>query len=789
MPSASARLLRVVLILALGTGVGSSGLGGQKQAIELEDRVDWPSLLSDHDLVWEKLPDQWNEGAFAGNGQMGFVMYADLPGNCVVFHLGRMDVTDHRKAPDRKTSLGVPGADLFFDFPRLDVGRMTLQPAGKILGGNLRMDLWNAEIRGTLTTDRGEIQIRALTLRERMVHLVEISSTEKDPQGHPAGWRWDWVPGNPSSPRALVRPQDAEKIGYVANPPPQGRLVQGMAACVQPLTAGGDFATVWKEDTGRDGHQGVLWISTANEVPAADRSADHAATEIQEARKLGVSKLVDLHRAWWQQYYRRSFLSLPDRRLENFFWIQIYKMACCLRPDGPVLDVLGPFYRTTAWPGLWWNLNVQLSYWPVYASNHLELGRSLARLLDEQFPELLAKFANSPSLGDFAWALHNYWWQLRFAGGWEEVIQRWLPKAEAVVAAYEKKLSPGPDGKLRLGPMGSPEYRGFTPFLHTSYNLALLRWLLQAVEEAKRQGPGGHGSLGDAPLARQLAPFAVDENGLRIAENQALEISHRHFSHLLALYPLFQLSPDDPADRALAITSLRHWHAVEGGKALTGYSLTGGAALYAALGMGEEAEKMLQEFLAGKSPGSQLHANTFYTESGGRNPVIETPLSGASATMDLLLQSWGGKIRVFPALPKSWKQCVFRDLRAQGGFRVSAGRTEGKTAWVRVVSEAGEPSTLVVPDWRGDLELRRSGQSREGPVTETIPGEYLLKLAAAEEIILYPKGTNPKFEVSAISHSGPDKNFFGQKEKSQPRPDPSYPEPKVNWQGTPQAKP
>jgi hypothetical protein len=132
---------------------------------------------------------------------------------------------------------------------------------------------------------------------------------------------------------------------------------------------------------------------------------------------------------------------------------------------------------------------------------------------------------------------------------------------------------------------------------------------------------------------------------------------------------------------------------------------------------------------------------------------------------------------------------VFRDLRAQGGFRVSAGRTEGKTAWVRVVSEAGEPSTLVVPDWRGDLELRRSGQSREGPVTETIPGEYLLKLAAAEEIILYPKGTNPKFEVSAISHSGPDKNFFGQKEKSQPRPDPSYPEPKVNWQGTPQAKP
>ena len=35
-------------------------------------------------------------------------------------------------------------------------------------------------------------------------------------------------------------------------------------------------------------------------------------------------------------------------------------------------------------------------------------------------------------------------------------------------------------------------------------------------------------------------------------------------------------------------------------------------------------------------------------ESG---PVIETPLSGAQCIHDMLLQSWGGKIRVFPAVP------------------------------------------------------------------------------------------------------------------------------------------
>ncbi|MBC8039633.1 MAG: hypothetical protein H7Y06_03755, partial [Opitutaceae bacterium] len=90
----------------------------------VRDEIDWPAFLSRHDPVWEQLPRQWNEGAFVGNGQLGVMLYATLADNRLDFHLGRADVTDHRKAPDRQTSMGVPGAGVFFDFPRLDVGRM-----------------------------------------------------------------------------------------------------------------------------------------------------------------------------------------------------------------------------------------------------------------------------------------------------------------------------------------------------------------------------------------------------------------------------------------------------------------------------------------------------------------------------------------------------------------------------------------------------------------------------------------------------------------------------------------
>ena len=45
----------------------------------------------------------------------------------------------------------------------------------------------------------------------------------------------------------------------------------------------------------------------------------------------------------------------------------------------------------------------------------------------------------------------------------------------------------------------------------------------------------------------------------------------------------------------------------------------------------------------------------------------------------MLLQSWGGVIRVFPAAPVAMAQAAFKDLRAEGGYRVSARRENGAT--------------------------------------------------------------------------------------------------------------
>jgi hypothetical protein len=760
--------LRITALL-LAIFLGSTGAVKS----QVKSQVNWPEFMAQHDLVFEELPLQWNEGAFTGNGQVGMMIYATIKDNRIDFHLGRQDVTDHRKAPGAKTSLGAEGANVMFDFPRLDIGRMALRPAGKILSGRIHQDLWNAEIRGKIITDLGEITFRCFTPRDLMLNVMEVSSTEKR-NGAKADYKWDFLPGNPASPRSQVFPDIPESKAYLTNPKPVISKNDEANVCVQSLLAGGDYATAWKEKKSQKENKSTLYVSISNEVPAANVSAGVAAKTVLNASALNIASIEKPHREWWHQYYQQSFLSIPDLRMESFYWIQIYKMAVCSRSDGPAVDLFGPMFRVSQWPGLWWNLNVQLTYWPYYESNHLDLAGNLISLIDEKFDPMLDNF-RGPKLGDFAWAMHNYWLYYRYLGDWRSIQEKWMPKAMKIAEAFEKLQQRNSSGKIELLPMGSPEYKGFTTYPNTNYNLAILRWLLNALIESNEKTGSNPALVSKWKLTlTDLIPYPVDENGLMIASNQPVDMSHRHYSHLLGLYPLFQLNPDSPSDRELVDKSVVHWHKIENGKALAGYSYTGAASLYAALGRGNDSYQILQHFLLGNIGISQLLSNTMYVESGGKNPVLETPLSAAASIMELLLQSWGGKIRVFPAVPDGWKDASFDKLRAQGGFLLSASRSQGKTDWISVKSLAGEPCIVKVPGWSNAVQ---AGKGKKISVQKIADGEFSIELKAGESILLKASGNNAGVNVLPVVHQEGIKNIYGVKKGQNLKSDQSWPLP------------
>ncbi|MEI7423807.1 MAG: glycoside hydrolase family 95-like protein [Prolixibacteraceae bacterium] len=764
-------LASLLLILSIMSVVGQEMKS--ENNIHLRNQVDYRQFLAQHDLIWEELPLQWNEGAFTGNAHLGMMVFATLKENRIDFHIGRQDVTDHRKAPDKKSSIGTPGAGGMYDFPRLDVGRLALIPAGKIISGTMRIDLWNAEIRTHIVTSLGELSFRAFTPYQEIVQIIEVSSTEKD-QGKPVHFQWKFLPGNPSSPRAIVFPDNKESKEYATNPKPVLAKENNVNLCVQSLIAGGDYATAWTEKKGTKVGQTTLYLTTANEVPASGISGKVALKTLDNIINQPVAKVEKVHRESWHQFYSKSFLSIPDARMESFYWIQLYKMGTCSRPDAPAVDLNGPYFRVTQWPALWWNLNVQLTYWIVYESNHLEMGENLITLIDECFETLLTRF-NGPKLGDLTWTMHNYWLQFRYSGNRKAIQEKWVPKAIKIAALYEKMERKEPSGKIGLAPMESPEYNGFKLYTNSSYNLAIYRWLLSTlIESCESAGTNPSLVAKWKNTLANLVPFATDENGIRIGSDQAVDMSHRHYSHLLGLYPLFQLNPDSPEDRALVDKSVVHWHKIGDGKGLAGYSYTGAASLYAALGRGNDSESILTHFLTGSIGISQLLSNTFYVESGGKNPVIETPLSAAASIMEMLLQSWGNKIRIFPAVPDSWKNAAFNELRAQGGFLVSTSRSEGKTTWVQIKSLAGEPCVVKIPGWTNAFQ---AGKGRKFEISPLGNNEFSINLGAGEEILLAPSHAPVNAVLRPVKHLTDEKNLYGVKKGKQLPNNQNWPEP------------
>jgi hypothetical protein len=316
------------------------------------------------------------------------------------------------------------------------------------------------------------------------------------------------------------------------------------------------------------------------------------------------------------------------------------------------------------------------------------------------------------------------------------------PLLKRTVNYYRHFLAPGADGRLHLPFTFSPEYG--VNSVDTNYDLALIRWgartLLDSAKILRIDDP-----LVPAwrELLAKLVDYPVNQNGYMIGADVPFAKSHRHYSHLLQVYPLYDITWEKPEFRELIDKSLKHWVSFEG--ALQGYTFTGAASISAQMLRGDDAVHYLGELLR-----RYIQVNTMYKESG---PVIETPLSGAQSIHDMLCQSWGDVIRVFPAIPTAWKDVTLHNFRTQGAFLLSAVRRGGVTQWVRLRSEAGAPC-VVRTGITGPLTVR----SRDGrPVRwQQLPnGDLKIDLRCGQEALVHQRGTKPDLRVAPVPPNSP----------------------------------
>lgn len=752
------------------------------------ESIDWDEFLSRHDMTWDTITADpigthfhtgrrtgYYAGAIMGNGLLGTNLYKLCDG---VYRLnaGRSDVTEAR-----------PGFNLF-NAARLPIGYFTITTAGRVEKERMRLSLYNAETRGTLTTDRGSLGFRTYVHADELCIVFETES-----RGGEDGWQWDFVPQQAVSPRAVFggsgRPADYLNHEGRSNPDPVRRKDGEVQLLIQPLAADSGFVRIvrhyvvaWREAISGNRRRIIATVAQAD-------SLDDAVAEAEQTLAAAFAKtsaaMEESHRAWWHDFYRRAaFVSLPEAKMESFYWAQYYKFASTARPGRPIVDLQGvwPTYDTT-WPAIWMNLNIQLTYswltkanlgelaqplWDAFWQNRDNLTRNVTDIPSQRtwtecrvMPrsatyDMLAPLdpalaqSNQYEVGNLTWTLFYCYRQCTAYADTAQMRHRLFPLLKSAVNTFFRIRTTGADGRYHLPPTASPEYGTGSVGPDANYDLANLRWGLTALLEMDSTL-----RINDPMRAQwqdfldKLAYFPYDEKtGFKVSRTKAFtDTTHRHYSHLFMIYPYHLLSWADAADRRRMELSVGRWHGNQG------YSRTGKAAMLATKGDGSGALRELHAFFS-----RYLRPNTLYNETG---PVIETPLAAMSSLHELYLQDHGDRIRVFNGCPAEWKDAAFIGLRAHGAFLVSATRRDGRTVFVQVESEQGGHCRLQTGIPTDSVDVRdRKGRRVKFRVINAKDGviEFPTKKGSVVQI------TNshvPPVLPAPLPHSDAEANPFG----------------------------
>lgn len=492
----------------------------------------------------------------------------------------------------------------------------------------------------------------------------------------------------------------------------------------------------------------VRWTKTGNRLTGSWTISNDRPALLPESLPKTIEQS---HRQWWARFWRQSAVQLPDAAVEKQYYLELYKLGAASRKGAPAITLQAVWTADNGslppWKGDFHNdLNTQLSYWPAYTGNHLEEAATFTDWLwkmrtknlqyTRQYFEVdglnvpgvatlngdpmggWIQYSLSPTVS--AWCAQHFYWQWKYSMDDQFLKTRAWPYIHDA-AIYLEKITRLQHGIRKLPLSSSPEYNdnSITAWFHdwTNFDLALAKFLFSAAAETA-------GAMNQPEEVRrwkqrlsELPAYNVNETGLTVAPGQNMESSHRHFSPYMAIYPLALLDVNRPEDKAIIEKSLRHIEA-KGTRAWCGYSFSWMASLYARAYKADSALRQLQIFAANFCSPNSFHLNG--DQKGGqysgftyRPFTLEGNFAFAQGVQELLLQSREGYVEVFPAIPASWKNVRFTNLRTEGAFLVSAQMEDGNISSIKIVAAKGGRAVFKLPFSKCRIRSQTNMQLKE----------------------------------------------------------------------------
>jgi alpha-L-fucosidase 2 len=495
--------------------------------------------------------------------------------------------------------------------------------------------------------------------------------------------------------------------------------VIGADAVTIVLTAGTSYAARFPDYSGNDPHRRVT-------------------ATLDAALGSPFRRLLERHQADYRRLFDRVRLDLgqrapaiptdrllaaytggastDDRALEAlFFAYGRYLLISSSRAGSLPANLQGVWNKDTAaaWSADYHvNINLQMNYWPAEVTNLGETTGPLFDFIDAMRPA--GREAARVMFGSPGWVVENETTPFGYTGVHDWPTAFWLPEAAAwltqhlwehyqftqdraflrrtaypimaeVAEFWLANLVADPrDGKLVAVPSYSPEHGPYTAGAAMSQQIV---WnLFSNVLEASEL-------LGTDPELRLRVKRALAQldPGLRVGSWGQLQEwkedlddpldTHRHVSHLFALYPGAQIGPTaTPAIAQAALVSLQARENAPNAES-PGWSRAWKINFWARLLHGDEAFVSFRD---------QLRFSTLPNLWDTHPPFqIDGNFGATAGVAEMLVQSQTGVIQVLPALPSAWPAGAVDGLRVRGAATVGVTWRAGRATEIRIASDRG----------------------------------------------------------------------------------------------------